>query len=50
MANGNHRIMGDNGDNSGETGETREEVELPHSNYDVFWFFIIGYKKWMRYI
>ena len=41
---------GNNGDNSGETGDTREEVKLPHSNYDGFWFFIMGSQKWMRYI
>ena len=41
---------GNNGDNSGETGEAHIEVELPCSNYGGFWFFIMGSKKWMRYI
>ena len=41
---------GNNGDNSGETRETHGEVELPHLKYSVFWFFIMGSKKWMRYI
>ena len=34
-----------NGDNSGDTGETHGEVVLPHSNYDGFWFFIMGSQK-----
>ena len=33
---------GNNGDNIGDTGETRREVELPHSNYGGFWFFVLG--------
>ena len=41
---------GNNGENSGETGETCGEVGLPRSNYGGFWFFIMGSKKWMRYI
>ena len=36
--------------NSGETRETYEEVDLPLSNHDEFWFFINGSQKWMRYI
>ena len=41
---------GNNGDNGGETKETYREVDLPHSNCDGFWFFIMGSQKWMRYI
>ena len=32
---------GNNGEDIGETRETHIEVDLPHSNYHGFWFFIM---------
>ena len=36
---------GNNGDNGGETEQIHREVELLRSNYNGFWFFIMGSQK-----